>query len=130
MASQGEGPWPEIDTTRAGSRPRRITAEEIATGRRPSGAPALGGRQKGFRPGTYLVFCDLCQGRGHMRFGLAPFGVCPQCDGARMLEVNGERQGDSAGRIDRIWAMRNKLLWLGIGFAVACAVGLVMLFKN
>jgi hypothetical protein len=80
--------------------PRRLTAEDIATGKRPLG-PAEAQAQAGMKPGTFVVQCDACRGKGYMRFGTRPISHCYKCDGEGTLTIQSGRPGSPIPGVDR-----------------------------
>lgn len=67
-------------------RHRRLTAEDIATGRHPLG-PAEAQAQAGMKYGQHVVTCDSCRGAGYLRFGTRPIDDCHKCHGEGTLVI-------------------------------------------
>lgn len=75
-ASEGS----QSNEVRAFKRPRRVTAEDIALGRKPLG-PVEAQAAAGMKRGAYVVQCDGCDGKGYTYNASGLMENCTKCWG-------------------------------------------------
>jgi hypothetical protein len=93
--------------------------------------PAFGQRWAGPEPGTYVMTCDCCKGRGMclVRGMNSIYEMCVSCDGVGALTVIGERHGDIERQSQPTWADVFTFVAIAV-FVTAVCCGLIIWAAN